>query len=181
MSRNSERLRDGATIRVHSADHRVVFDVFCIHVNQAADPILLELQFRAILPADLVMPELAPQRLARYETRMFPGSDGQFGVVDLRTGKHLRDNPLRRSDADQLAANLERAGLLGEGEAMAGSFVRSLQPGDTQLGVAMREADERAAHAKALGKPRGRGRPRKSARAVEPAPEAPPMAAAEAE
>ena len=99
--------------------------------------------------------------------------------------KHLRDNPLRRSDADQLAANLERAALLGEGEALAGAFVTALQPGDTQLAAAMRQAEELAAHRRALGteaKPRrSRGRPRKPARSAEPEPEVAPMAASEGE
>jgi hypothetical protein len=117
--------------------------------------VTLEIAFLPIYPRDLVLPELERQRPARYETRTFAGQDGSFTVIDLRTGEKLRDNPMSRADASALAANLERAALLSEGEALAGAFVRSL----------------------ALAKPRGRGRPRKPARSTEPKPEAAPIAA----
>jgi hypothetical protein len=178
---NIERLRDGDSVEIHSFDHRVQFSMRILHINPATDPVTLEIAFLPIYPRDLVLPELERQRPARYETRLFAGQDGTFTVVDLRTGERLRDNPMSRADASALAANLERAALLAEGETLAGAFVRALTPGDTQLSAAMREAEERAAHRRALGEPktRKRGRPRKPAREAAPGEPAPLAAAAE--
>jgi hypothetical protein len=149
LARNTERLRDGATIRVHSADHRVQFDVMVIHINQATNPITLELVFRPILPVNLLLPTPPVQRPARFEARELPGASGGFGVLDLHTGCHLRENPMRRADANELAASLQKAADAGEAEALAGLFATTVK--DTQLSR------------------RARGRPRKPARGAEAA------------
>jgi len=127
-SRNYERLRPGDSITIHSSDHRIRFAMLIMNVNTASNPVHLDAVFVPIWPLNLELPQLAPQRPPRYEARLSPGGTG-FNVLDLKTGSYLRENPLARDVADNLAAALERARdqTAAETEALLGEFLQQRQ------------------------------------------------------
>jgi hypothetical protein len=115
--KNFEKLSAGDTVQIQTADHRVWFEMLILYVNAATDPVTFEAVFRPIYPADLELPALAKQRPPRFEGRTFPGGDGSWCVVDLRTGERTHENSLRKQAALELSANLQRAADNAEAEA----------------------------------------------------------------
>jgi hypothetical protein len=127
--RNLERIRAGDTVEIQTNDHRIVFEARVLYCNPATDPPTLDLTFRPIYPADLELPALPRQRPPRFEARMLPGG-GQFTVLDLKSGERVRDIPLRREAAQELANSLEKAADEVEREALAAELYREPVPAD---------------------------------------------------
>lgn len=125
--RNLERVRAGDTCEIQTNDHRIIFEMRVLYCNPATDPPTLDLVFRPIYPADLELPVLPRQRPPRFEARMLPGG-GSFTVLDLKTGERVRDVPLRREAALELANSLERAADEVEREAQAAELYREPVP-----------------------------------------------------
>jgi hypothetical protein len=127
-SRNTEKLFSGSTVQIRTADSRVWLEMLVLYSNPATDPPTLDAVFRAVHPSDLQLPAFSKQRPARFEVRTFPGGDGSWCVVDLRTGERPHENGLRRQAAFELATRLELAANNAEADLLAGAAADEVEP-----------------------------------------------------
>lgn len=119
----ASKLMPGDAVEVHAADHRIVFEMRVLDVNVAAAPAFLEIAFRPIYPADLDLPQPAPQIPPRYTVRPAPGGGGAYRVYDTETARQVHENDKDRHSANELAAEMNRA-VASSGAQIAAAFAR---------------------------------------------------------
>jgi len=103
-------VRPGDRIEVHSADHRVQFEVLVFGANDRADTVRFDVGFKAIWPLDLGLPEPIT-RSESYRAKPMPG--GGWVVVEVVSGQTLGRFG-KESEAREAIAVLERRDSLGE-------------------------------------------------------------------
>jgi hypothetical protein len=106
------KLRAGDRIDVTSADFRVQFTILVLGANVNVDPPWLDFAYLPVYPADLQLPQPAPQLPPRFVVRA-SGATGTFDIVNAKTGEVVRPS-LYRHQAEQIAADLDKAGREGE-------------------------------------------------------------------
>ncbi|MGH7095607.1 MAG: hypothetical protein ACREFB_19005 [Stellaceae bacterium] len=101
----AEQLRPGDRIEVHSADHRVQFEMLILACNHRARPrVHLECGFRALWPLDLELPEPTKADRARFSVRKMAGMANRFEIYDGEAGAVVATWLPRDAALDQAAA-----------------------------------------------------------------------------
>jgi hypothetical protein len=138
------KLMPGDAVEIHSADHRIVFEMRILDCNAAANPVFLDVVFRPIVPADLDLPAPPQQIPARYAVREAPGG-GAYRVIDLETGEAVHPNNKDRHGATELCSEMNAALEFTAGQVRnALARVQAADPAPTRSPGAARTAAWRA-------------------------------------